>query len=73
MSATSQYTPIACQFLGGKRTIFVLRWCTRTPTNYAGAGVVGRFAERFQAFFVAWSWFRQAALSRPAHQYPEGV
>ena len=29
MSATSQYTPIACQFLCGKRTIFVLRWCTR--------------------------------------------
>jgi hypothetical protein len=47
VSATSQYTPIAPQFLFGKRTIFVLRRCTRPPAKYAGAMVVGRYAARF--------------------------
>ena len=34
-----QYTPIAPQFLSGKRTIFVLRWCSRLGVRGAFFGL----------------------------------
>src|SRR5215211_5230650 len=51
VSATSQYTPVAPLFLSGKRTF-----------SFSKGAPDGWESPRFQAVYVAWSWFRQSGV-----------
>ena len=67
VSATSQYTPLAPQFLSGKRTAFVLRRCIRPREEYQDwrAGTAALRRARFQAVCVAQAGSVKMAFPRP--------